>query len=74
MFMPRTKTVMLGPLGFSGLSTPSMRNSLPVPLRDLELSVDNFKQKINSISSHLSYCELYIFVSNLSHRMRFRNF
>ena len=45
MFVPRTKTVTIGPWGFY-CSCPSVWNSLPVSLCDFNLSLENFRRKL----------------------------
>ena len=45
MLVPRTKTVTIGPSGFY-CSCPSVWNSLPVPLRDFNLSLETFRRKL----------------------------
>ena len=45
MLVPRTKTVTIGPRGFY-CSCPSVWNSLPVSLRDFNLSLETFRQKL----------------------------
>ena len=45
MFVPRTKTVTIGPRGFY-CSSPSVWNSLPVSLRDFDLSLESFRRKL----------------------------
>ena len=45
MFIPRTKTVTIDPRGFY-CSCPSVWNSLPVPLRDFNLSLETFRRKL----------------------------
>ena len=45
MLVPRTKTVTIGPRGFY-CSCPSVWNSLPASLRDFNLSLETFRQKL----------------------------
>ena len=45
MLVPRTKTVTIGPRGFH-CSYPSVWNSLPASLRDFNLSLETFRQKL----------------------------
>ena len=45
MLVPRTKTVTIGPRGFY-CSCPSVWNSLPVSLRDFNLSLETFRRKL----------------------------
>ena len=45
MLVPRTKTVTIGPRGFY-CSCSSVWNSLPVSLRDFNLSLETFRQKL----------------------------